>query len=130
MLKLKKIPHKWGRFAFINLLPPSLGVLFVAAAEVLGLGGGPLSLTSQVKASSFSYCLVDRNLGKSSTLGFNSEPPSDSITTALLNNSKMSTFYYIGLTGMSVRGKPLSFPSSLFEMDASRNGPFELIRLI
>jgi len=96
--------------------------LFVAAAGLLGLGGGPLSLTSQVKASSFSYCLVDRNSGKSSTLEFNSAPPGDSVTTALLKNSKMSTFYYIGLTGMSVGGKPLSFPSSLFEMDASGNG--------
>ncbi|XP_059454127.1 protein ASPARTIC PROTEASE IN GUARD CELL 1 [Corylus avellana] len=96
--------------------------LFVAAAGLLGLGGGPLSLNSQIKASSFSYCLVDRDSGKSSTLEFNSAPPGDSVTTALLKNSKMDTFYYIGINGMSVGGKPLSFPSSLFAMDASGNG--------
>ncbi|KAI5443483.1 Protein ASPARTIC PROTEASE IN GUARD CELL 1 [Lathyrus oleraceus] len=46
--------------------------LFVGVAGLLGLGGGALSLTSQIKASSFSYCLVDRNSDKSSTLEFNS----------------------------------------------------------
>lgn len=96
--------------------------LFVAAAGLLGLGGGPLSLVSQIKASSFSYCLVDRDSGKSSTLEFNSVPPGDSVTTGLLRNSKIDTFYYIGLTGMSVGGQALSFPSSLFQMDASGNG--------
>jgi hypothetical protein len=96
--------------------------LFVGAAGLLGLGGGPLSLTSQIKASSFSYCLVDRDSSKSSTLEFNSVPPGDSVTTALLRNSKIRTFYYVGLTGMSVGGQPLSFPSSQFQMDASGNG--------
>jgi hypothetical protein len=33
--------------------------LFVGAAGLLGLGGGPLSLTNQLKATSFSYCLVN-----------------------------------------------------------------------
>ncbi|XP_059436623.1 protein ASPARTIC PROTEASE IN GUARD CELL 1-like [Corylus avellana] len=59
---------------------------------------------------------------KSSTLEFNSAPPGDSVTTALLKNSKIDTFYYIGLNGMSMGGKPLSFPSSLFAMDVSGNG--------
>ncbi|CAN0916050.1 Protein ASPARTIC PROTEASE IN GUARD CELL 1 [Linum grandiflorum] len=34
---------------------------FVGAAGLLGLGGGALSLTSQLKATSFSYCLVNRD---------------------------------------------------------------------
>lgn len=33
--------------------------LFVASDGLLGLGGGPLSLPSQIKATSFSYCLVN-----------------------------------------------------------------------
>ncbi|TKY54377.1 aspartic protease in guard cell 1 [Spatholobus suberectus] len=40
--------------------------LFVGAAGILGLGGGPLSFTSQTKAASFSYCLVNRDTDKSS----------------------------------------------------------------
>lgn len=96
--------------------------LFVGAAGLLGLGGGSLSLTSQIKASSFSYCLVDRDSGKSSTLEFNSVPPGDSVTTSLLRNSKLDTFYYVRLSGMSVGGQALSIPSSLFAIDASGNG--------
>ncbi|CAN1176333.1 Protein ASPARTIC PROTEASE IN GUARD CELL 1, partial [Linum perenne] len=46
--------------------------LFVGAAGLLGLGGGPLSLTSQLKATSFSYCLVNRDSPASSSLDFNS----------------------------------------------------------
>ncbi|CAN1342844.1 Protein ASPARTIC PROTEASE IN GUARD CELL 1 [Linum perenne] len=50
--------------------------LFVGAAGLLGLGGGPLSLTSQLKATSFSYCLVNRDSPASSSLDFNSAFPS------------------------------------------------------
>ena len=96
--------------------------LFVGAAGLLGLGGGSLSLPSQTKASSFSYCLVDRDSGRSSTLEFNSAPPADSVTTSLLKNSKLDTFYYVGLTGMSVGGQAVSIPASLFQLDASGNG--------
>lgn len=96
--------------------------LFVGAAGLLGLGGGSLSLPSQTKASSFSYCLVDRDSGRSSTLEFNSAPPADSVTTSLLKNSKLDTFYYVGLAGMSVGGQAVSIPSSLFQLDASGNG--------
>lgn len=96
--------------------------LFVGAAGLLGLGGGPLSLTSQIKASSFSYCLVDRDSSKSSTLEFNSATPSDSVTASLLKNSKVDTFYYVGLTGISVGGRTISLPPSTFAMDQSGRG--------
>ncbi|KAI6675755.1 hypothetical protein NL676_003661 [Syzygium grande] len=97
--------------------------LFVGAAGLLGLGGGPLSLTSQIKASSFSYCLVDRDSSESSTLEFNSAPPgAESVSAPLVKNGKVDTFYYVGLTGMSVGGETLSIPPSLFQMDESGNG--------
>ncbi|KAJ0049057.1 hypothetical protein Pint_16427 [Pistacia integerrima] len=54
--------------------------LFTAAAGLLGLGGGSLSLPEQLKATSFSYCLVDRDSNKSGTLELNSPVPSDSVT--------------------------------------------------
>ncbi|XP_021292394.1 protein ASPARTIC PROTEASE IN GUARD CELL 1 [Herrania umbratica] len=96
--------------------------LFVGAAGLLGLGGGPLSLTSQIKATSFSYCLVNRDSAASSTLDFNSGLPSDSVTAPLLRNRKIDTFYYVGLTGFSVGGQPVQLPPGLFDMDASGNG--------
>ncbi|KAJ8752721.1 hypothetical protein K2173_007031 [Erythroxylum novogranatense] len=96
--------------------------LFVGSAGLLGLGGGPLSLTSQLKASSFSYCLVNRDSTGSSSLDFNSALPSDSVTASLMRNPKIKTFYYVGLTGMSVGGQKVSIPQSVFQVDESGNG--------
>ncbi|XP_027341333.1 protein ASPARTIC PROTEASE IN GUARD CELL 1-like [Abrus precatorius] len=95
---------------------------FVAAAGILGLGGGPLSFTSQIKATSFSYCLVDLDTDKTSTLEFNSPLPRHSVTTRLLKNPNSNTLYYVEITGMSVGGIPLPIPESVFEMDASGRG--------
>lgn len=96
--------------------------LFVGAAGLIGLGGGPLSLTSQIKASSFSYCLVNRDSVDSSTLEFNSAKPSDSVTAPIFKNSKVDTFYYVGITGMSVGGEKLAIPPTIFEVDGSGKG--------
>ncbi|KAM6554923.1 hypothetical protein CsatB_015685 [Cannabis sativa] len=97
--------------------------LFVGSAGLIGLGGGPLSLTSQTKTSSFSYCLVNRDqAGASSTLEFNSPLPSDSITAPLLKNGKTTTFYYVQLMGMSVGGKAISVSPEVFQVDESGDG--------
>ncbi|KAK8657128.1 hypothetical protein V6N13_035384 [Hibiscus sabdariffa] len=96
--------------------------LFVAAAGLLGLGGGALSLTSQIKATSFSYCLVDRDSAGSSTLDFNSGFPADSVIAPLMRNRKVDTFYFVGLTGFSVGGQQVQLPPGLFNMDQSGNG--------
>ncbi|KAK9278812.1 hypothetical protein L1049_028391 [Liquidambar formosana] len=96
--------------------------LFVGSAGLLGLGGDALSLTSQIKASSFSYCLVDRDATSSSTLDFNTPRPGDSVTAPLHRNSRAATFYYVGLTGLSVDGELLSIPSSDFDISSSGNG--------
>lgn len=96
--------------------------LFVGAAGLIGLGGGALSLSSQLKASSFSYCLVDRDSDSSSTLEFDSARPSDSITTPLLKNNRIDSYRYVQVTGMSVGGKALSISSTRFEIDGSGMG--------
>ncbi|PSR89216.1 Protein ASPARTIC PROTEASE IN GUARD CELL 1 like [Actinidia chinensis var. chinensis] len=96
--------------------------LFAAAAGLLGLGGGVLSLPSQFKATSFSYCLVDRDSAGSSTLEFNSARPGDSVTAPMLRNSKYKTFFYVGLIGMSVGGNPVAISPSVFAVDASGRG--------
>ncbi|KAK7358296.1 hypothetical protein VNO77_00223 [Canavalia gladiata] len=96
--------------------------LFRGAAGVLGLGGGPLSFTTQIKATSFSYCLVNRDSDKSSTLEFNSTRPNDSVTTKLLRNPNLSTFYYVELVGVSVGGQSVPLPDSVFVMNELGRG--------
>ncbi|XP_016478994.2 protein ASPARTIC PROTEASE IN GUARD CELL 1-like [Nicotiana tabacum] len=96
--------------------------LFIGSAGLVALGGGSLSLPSQIKATSFSYCLVDRDSDSSSTLEFNSAGPSDSIIAPLLQNSKRSTFFYVGLEGISVAGEMLSVPANIFQVDDNGNG--------
>ncbi|XP_068636755.1 protein ASPARTIC PROTEASE IN GUARD CELL 1-like [Aristolochia californica] len=96
--------------------------LFVGAAGLLGLGGGSLSFPSQIKASGFSYCLVDRDSTSTSTLQLGSSAPAGSVTAPLLRNRKLETFYYLGMTGISVGGRLLSIPPSSFSMDESGDG--------
>lgn len=96
--------------------------LFIGAAGLLGLGGGSLSLPSQIKATSFSYCLVDRDANSASTLEFNSARPGDSVLAPLLTNSRISTFFYVGLTGLSVGAQMLQIPASTFEIDSNGRG--------
>lgn len=96
--------------------------LFIGAAGLLGLGGGPLSFPSQLNVSSFSYCLVDRDSDSTSTLDFDSALPPNAITAPLLRNHQLDTFYYLGLTGISVSGELLPVPESAFQMDESGNG--------
>ncbi|XP_073273237.1 protein ASPARTIC PROTEASE IN GUARD CELL 1-like [Primulina huaijiensis] len=96
--------------------------LFVAADGLLGLGGGSLSLASQIRATSFSYCLVHRDSSASSTLEFNAAQPSDSILAPLLKNSLISTYHYVGLTGINVGGQPVNIPASTFEIGSDGKG--------
>ncbi|KAI9128770.1 hypothetical protein K1719_000253 [Acacia pycnantha] len=96
--------------------------LFIGAAGLIGLGGGPLSLTSQIKATSFSYCLVDRDTDRSSTLEFNSPKPYDSVTAPLRKSQKLGSFYYVELIGVSVGGKTVRIPPSTFALDQSGSG--------
>lgn len=96
--------------------------LFTGAAGLLGLGGGSLSFPSQISASAFSYCLVDRDSSSSSTLQFGARNGDGDVTVPLQRNRKIDTFYYVSLTGMSVGGEMLSIPPSAFAMDESGNG--------
>jgi len=96
--------------------------LFVGAAGLLGLGGGSLSFPAQLNASSFSYCLVDRDSDSASTLEFDSPLPPNAVTAPLRRNPELDTFYYLGLTGMSVGGELLPIPESSFLVDAAGSG--------
>ncbi|KAG5059929.1 hypothetical protein AAZX31_01G077400 [Glycine max] len=96
--------------------------LFVGAAGLLGLGGGKLSFPAQVNATSFSYCLVNRDSDAVSTLEFNSPLPRNAATAPLMRNPELDTFYYLGLKGISVGGEALPIPESSFEVDAIGGG--------
>ncbi|KAJ9563733.1 hypothetical protein OSB04_008893 [Centaurea solstitialis] len=90
--------------------------LFVGAAGLIGLGGGPLSFPSQINATSYSYCLVDRDSDSASTLEFNSPMPRGAITAPLLRSDKIDTFYFVGLSGLAVAGEVLDIPPATFEL--------------
>ncbi|OVA19215.1 Peptidase A1 [Macleaya cordata] len=98
--------------------------LFVGSAGLLALGGGSLSFPTQVKASSFSYCLVDRDSSSASTLTFGGSETelADAVTAPLTRNPQIDTFYYVGLTGISVGGETLNISPSVFEVDQSGIG--------
>ncbi|KVH97577.1 protein ASPARTIC PROTEASE IN GUARD CELL 1 [Cynara cardunculus var. scolymus] len=96
--------------------------LFVGAAGLIGLGGGRLSFPSQINATSYSYCLVDRDSDTTSTLEFNSPMPPDAITAPLLRNDKVDTFYYVELTGLSVAGNLLHIPETAFKLTSDGGG--------
>ncbi|KAJ3695066.1 hypothetical protein LUZ60_000443 [Juncus effusus] len=89
--------------------------LFVAASGLLGLGRGPLSFPSQLSrryGRKFSYCLVDRTASPnpkiSSIIFGESSMPLKTVFTPMVQNPKMSTFYYVELTGVSVGGTRVS----------------------
>ncbi|KAK9091188.1 hypothetical protein Sjap_024365 [Stephania japonica] len=84
--------------------------LFVAAAGLLGLGAGSFSFPSQIKTPSFSYCLVDRDSNSASTLQFGISAPftSNDVTTPLLKNRQMDTFYFVELAGIGVGGETVT----------------------
>ncbi|KAL0355228.1 UNVERIFIED_CONTAM: protein ASPARTIC PROTEASE IN GUARD CELL 1 [Sesamum radiatum] len=96
--------------------------LFSGAAGLVGLGSGNLSLPSQIRASSFSYCLVNRDSSSSSTLDFNTARPADSVLAPLLKNPLIKTFRYVDLTGISVGGRAVPIPSSLFAIGSDGKG--------
>ncbi|KAG6412331.1 hypothetical protein SASPL_125008 [Salvia splendens] len=83
------------------------------------LAGGCLY---QIKATSFSYCLVDRDSNSSSTLDFNSTRPADSVVAPLLRNPSTDVYRYVGMTGIRVGGEAVKFPASLLEMGSDGSG--------
>ncbi|KAL2546381.1 Eukaryotic aspartyl protease family protein [Forsythia ovata] len=96
--------------------------LFVGAAGLIGLGGGSLSFPSQINASSFSYCLVDRDSDSASTLEFDSAIPPYAVTAPLVRNPKLETYRYVELTGISVAGDLLPIPPSTFQLNDNGDG--------
>ncbi|XP_031486857.1 aspartic proteinase CDR1-like [Nymphaea colorata] len=101
------------------------------AAGILGLGGGPLSLISQLGSSvdyKFSYCLTWPQSNSSSSLKFgaSAEPPATVrhvVKTPLVKPSEADTgYYYLALKDISVGKKKLNVPAGTFEPTPTGDG--------
>ncbi|XP_043692904.1 aspartic proteinase CDR1-like [Telopea speciosissima] len=85
---------------------------------LVGLGGGPLSLISQLKSSiggKFSYCLVPfEKENVTSKLNFGSEVviSGDDVVSTPLVIKDPATFYYVTLEAISVGNKRLAYMNS------------------
>ncbi|BBN13751.1 aspartyl protease family protein [Marchantia polymorpha subsp. ruderalis] len=105
---------------------------FSATDGLVGLGQGAISFASQLGAlygDKFSYCLVSREEALSQTspllFGDAAVPMVASglqYTPMLSNRPGISSFYYVGLDGLSVGGAMLNIPASVFQKDAAGSG--------
>ncbi|KAG0592413.1 hypothetical protein M758_1G244800 [Ceratodon purpureus] len=101
---------------------------FAGADGLIGLGQGPLSLPSQLSpsvAEIFSYCLVEQTTtdSGSSPITFGNAAENSAATyTPLLTNTLNPTYYYVGVTGISVGSSRVSIPSSAFRISSNGGG--------
>ncbi|KAM0904942.1 hypothetical protein ACQ4PT_017675 [Festuca glaucescens] len=102
--------------------------LFVAAAGLLGLGWGPMSLVGQLGGAAggaFSYCLASRGADAgagSLVFGRSDAMPVGAVWVPLLRNAQAPSFYYVGLTGLGVGGERLPLQSNLFDLGEDGGG--------
>ncbi|KAF3772985.1 Aspartic proteinase nepenthesin-1 [Nymphaea thermarum] len=98
-------------------------------AAIVGFNRSPLSLVSQLGSlidHQFSYCLGGYNASNQSKLTLG--PSSHSITssastsTQLLVNPANPQHYYVALHGISVGGKRLPIPESVFQFSSDGSG--------
>ncbi len=112
------------------------GISFNGADGIAGMGQGQISLPSQFQnffPDIFTYCLVSASSSSStatvnsSTLLFGSPENtgagiSSLVYTPLLENLIFPTFYYVGMTGISVGGTLLTIPTTNFDIAVDGTG--------
>ncbi|OVA10722.1 Peptidase A1 [Macleaya cordata] len=101
--------------------------MFVGAAGLLGLGGGPMSFIGQLGAqidSAFGYCLVSRGTGSYGSLVFGRGvvPKGIASWVPLLRNPRVPTFYYVDLVGLGVGATRLPISEDLFKLSEMGDG--------
>ena len=101
--------------------------LFVGAAGLLGIGGGSMSLVSQLGGAAggaFSYCLVSRGTDSPGSLEFGREAllTDSAVWVLLLKNPRAPSFYYVGLSGLGVGGVQVSIPEPIFKLSDMGHG--------
>ena len=85
---------------------------------ILGLGRGHYSLISQLKVSSFSFCLSGPNFMTASTLDLFYTGPNKNTTiiAPLLLNQRNPSLYYVGFKGISLNDKMVPIPSFYWDI--------------
>ncbi|KAE9451053.1 hypothetical protein C3L33_17057, partial [Rhododendron williamsianum] len=107
----RTLPPQTPRTATLDVsasIQKTLEVLFSPESTQLDQAFSPPS-------SSLSFRLHSRST-------FNSGTPYEAVTAPLIRNSKLDTFYYIDLTGLSVSGELLSIPPSSLRLDGTGDG--------
>ncbi|KAM2422492.1 protein ASPARTIC PROTEASE IN GUARD CELL 2-like [Malus sylvestris] len=104
--------------------------MFVGAAGLLGLGGGPMSFVGQLAGltgGAFTYCLVSRG-GRSSATSTNvaggggggslefgrGAMPVGASWVPLIRNPQAPSFYFVGLAGLGVGGMRVPISGDVF----------------
>lgn len=96
--------------------------MFVGAAGLLGLGGGPMSFVGQLGAQTegaFGYCLLSRGgtTESSGSLQFGRQAvPVGAVWVPLVHNPLFPSFYYISLSGLGVGGIRVPIPEDTFRV--------------
>ncbi|KAL4203491.1 hypothetical protein AMTRI_Chr01g128200 [Amborella trichopoda] len=101
-------------------------------AGLVGLGGGPLSLVSQIGSSisnKFSYCLASRHENNTMSVlnfGKNADISGPNVSsTPIVQMKAIPTFYFLNLSDISIGSKRLHIPQGTF--DPSPSGDSGLI---
>ncbi|KAL4203493.1 hypothetical protein AMTRI_Chr01g104230 [Amborella trichopoda] len=100
-------------------------------AGLVGLEGGPLSLTSQLGNSisnKFSHCLASRHdMNSTSVLYFGDNADILGLnvsSTPIKNSEQFPTFYFLNLTDISVDKQRLGIPPGTFDLTETGDGGF------
>ncbi|KAH0454712.1 hypothetical protein IEQ34_016636 [Dendrobium chrysotoxum] len=93
-------------------------------SSLLGMGGGQLSLISQLGSGKFSYCLTtyDQSITSPLLLGSLATPDPSAQSTPLVQNANIPTYYYLSLQGITVGSTLLPIPSSAFAISSDGRG--------
>ncbi|KAL6578625.1 hypothetical protein OROMI_008841 [Orobanche minor] len=103
------------------------GAFSDAGSGIIGLGGGPLSIISQLGQSDiggrFSYCLtfVTSNATSKISLGNNAVVAGPGVVSTPLVRKEPDTYYYLTLEGVSVGNNRIDYKSGLISKPASVN---------
>ncbi|XP_009629151.1 protein ASPARTIC PROTEASE IN GUARD CELL 2-like [Nicotiana tabacum] len=100
--------------------------MFTAAAGLLGLGGGSMSLVGQLggqTGGAFSYCLVSRGTESTGSLEFGRRVlPVGAAWVPLIRNPLAPSFYYIGLTGLGIGDAQVPISEEVFKITELGDG--------
>ncbi|OEL28216.1 Aspartyl protease family protein [Dichanthelium oligosanthes] len=100
------------------------------ADGLMGLGGGSRSLVSQTAMKAFSYCLPPTaSYSGFLTLGVPRASSSRFVVTPMYRSSNVDTFYLVLLQGITVAGRRLNVPPSVFTARAVMDSGTIITRL-